>query len=99
MPLISVTRLRVRSLRFMPGFIYYALRSSRQAKRDSGNLGVNLLRDAHNTYWTCTAWRDQAALGAFMMATPHRDAMSKLAEWCDEAAVVHWTQETADLPD
>jgi hypothetical protein len=24
--------------------------------------------------------------------------MGKLAEWCDEASVVHWNQETADLP-
>jgi hypothetical protein len=24
--------------------------------------------------------------------------MRKLMEWCDEAAVVHWTQESAALP-
>jgi hypothetical protein len=24
--------------------------------------------------------------------------MPKLLNWCDEAAVVHWTQETLDLP-
>ena len=35
---------------------------------------------------------------AFMLAMPHRKAMEKLAEWCDEAAVVHWTQENAELP-
>ena len=26
-------------------------------------------------------------------------ARDQLAEWCDEASVVHWTQETADLPE
>jgi hypothetical protein len=57
-----------------------------------------LLREANNTYWTLTAWQDEAAMRAFMMATPHRHAMGKLAEWCDEASVVHWNQETADLP-
>jgi len=36
---------------------------------------------------------------AFLMAEPHRSAMGKLAEWCDEASVAHWTQATADLPD
>ena len=25
--------------------------------------------------------------------------MAKLLEWCDEASVVHWIQETAELPD
>jgi len=25
--------------------------------------------------------------------------MHKLADWCDEAAVVHWSQDDATLPD
>jgi heme-degrading monooxygenase HmoA len=96
--IISITRLRVWSHRFLPGFIYYALRSSRQASSAPGNLGKGLLREANNTYWTRTAWQDEAAMRAFMMAMPHRSAMGKLAEWCDEASVVHWTQESAELP-
>ncbi len=96
---ISVTRLRVRSFWFLPGFISYALRSSNQARSAPGNLDVALLRDAKNTYWTCTAWHDEAAMRAFIMAMPHRRAMGKLADWCNEASVVHWTQDTADLPD
>ncbi len=35
---------------------------------------------------------------AFMHATPHGPAMRKLLEWCDEASLVHWTQDTAELP-
>jgi len=96
---ISITRLRVRSIWFLPGFLFYALRSARQAKSAPGNLGVELLRDAHNTFWTRTAWKDEAAMRAFMMAKPHGSAMRKLAAWCDEASVAHWNQETADLPD
>ena len=64
MVLISVTRLWVRSFRYLPGFILYALLSVRQAKRAPGNLGVGLLRDADRTFWTCTAWRDEAAMHA-----------------------------------
>jgi hypothetical protein len=99
MALISVTRLRVRSLRYIPGFIFFAELSARQAKRAAGNLGMGLLRDAHRTFWTRTAWRDEAALRAFMLAGPHRRAMAKLVTWCDEAAVVHWSQESPALPD
>ena len=35
---------------------------------------------------------------AFMLAPPHLPAMRKLLEWCDEAALVHWSQEGAELP-
>jgi len=38
-------------------------------------------------------------MNAFRITLPHRDAMPKLLEWCDEAAVVHRNQESAELPD
>jgi heme-degrading monooxygenase HmoA len=96
--LISVTRLRIRSLRYLPEFFFYTFRSVRQVKRAPGNLGLRLLRDADRTFWTLTAWQDEAAMRAFMFASPHREAMPKLANWCDEAAVAHWTQDTAQMP-
>ena len=83
----------------MPVFFLYGLRSSRQAKSANGNLGVALVRDARLTFWTLTAWQDEPAMRAFMMAGIHRRAMPKLLDWCDEAAVAHWTQETTELPD
>ena len=99
MPLISITRLRVRSIRYLPGFFLYTITSALQAKRAPGNLGMGALRDANNTFWTRTAWQDEAAMRAFMMAPPHRRAMVKLLVWCDEASVVHWNQENSALPD
>src|SRR5262245_54857210 len=99
MAFISVTRLRVRRFAYLPGFILFALRSARQAKRAAGNLGVGLLREANRTFWTRTSWRDESSMKAFMLAMPHRKAMEKLADWCDEAAVVHGKQENAGLPD
>ncbi len=99
MPLISVTRLRVRSVLYVPGFIFFALWSARQARRAAGCLDVGLLNDAHRTFWTRTTWVDEAAMRNFMLAQPHRRAMKKLANWCDEASVVHWTQDTPRLPD
>jgi hypothetical protein len=35
---------------------------------------------------------------AFMLAPPHGPAMRKLLEWCDEASLVHWSQESGALP-
>ena len=99
MALISVTRLRVRSFRFLPGFFFYALLSARRSKRAAGNLGIGVLNDSNKTFWTRTAWQDEASMREFMMAPPHRRAMAKLINWCDEASVVHWKQENAALPD
>lgn len=98
MPVVSITRLRVRSRRYLPGFLFDAVRSARQAARAEGNLGVKLLRDARNTWWTSTAWDTEANMRRFMVAQPHGRAMRKLLEWCDEAALVHWQQDEPDLP-
>ena len=99
MPLVAVTRLRIRSVRFVLPFGWYTWRSFRQAKRAPGNLGVKLRKAEGFAFWTLTAWQDEAAMSAYRIRPPHRHAMPKLLEWCDEAAVVHWNQESAGLPD
>jgi len=95
---VSITRLRVRCWRFVPAFFLYAFRSARQAARAEGNLATLLLRDRGNTFWTATRWTTEAAMKKFMLAGMHRKAMRKLAHWCDEAALAHWTQEREELP-
>jgi heme-degrading monooxygenase HmoA len=95
---VSVTRLRLRSWRFAPAFAVQVLRSALQAKASPGNVGAALLAEAHRTFWTRTIWTDEAAMRAFLRSGVHRRAMSKLADWCDEAAVAHWTAATADAP-
>lgn len=89
---VSITRLRVRSLWFMPGFARMAALSARQAARAPGNLTVGFLREGLRIYWTSTSWESEAAMRAYMLAHPHKAAMVKLLHWCDEASVVHWTQ-------
>lgn len=82
----------------MPTFVWYVLRSARQAARAEGNLAAKLLRERRNTFWTSTIWTGEAAMKAFMTSGAHGKAMRKLAEWCDEAAVVHWIRDSAELP-
>jgi hypothetical protein len=45
-----------------------------------------------------TVWKDQAAMNVYRTGGAHRKAMPKLLNWCNEAAVVHWTQESLDIP-
>src|SRR6266481_9433408 len=99
MPLVSITRLRVRSWRNLVPFMFYTLRSSRQAKVAEGNLAVSLLRNSNNVYWTRTVWTTEAAMKSFVLSGPHRQVMRRLLEWCDEAALVYWVQESEREPD
>ena len=64
----------------------------KQVVRAEGFLGGALLPDRRWTFWTMTAWRDEDAMRAFVGADPHRAAMPKFADWCDEVSVVHWRQ-------
>ena len=98
MPVISVTRLRVRSWIILPAFLLRALRIGQQAKKAPGNLGAKVLNDRRKTFWTCTSWESEAAMRAFMLAPPHGPAMRKLLEWCDEASLVHWLQPAPEMP-
>jgi hypothetical protein len=98
MPLMAVTRLRIRSYRFLVPFAWQAWRSFRQAKQAPGGFGVKVRAAEGLAFWTLTAWQDEAAMHAYRSARPHRDAMPKLLEWCDEAAVAHWHQASAEFP-
>lgn len=99
MAFISVTRLRLRSIFYLPLFIWHTLKSQRQVTRASGFLGGRLLRDPGNTFWTLTAWKDEAAMRAYRGSGAHMKAMPRLLNWCDEASIAHWEQETAELPE
>jgi hypothetical protein len=95
---VSVTRLRIRSIFFMPGFILRAIPSQRQAQRSAGFLQGSLLRDHSWTFWTMTVWESRESVLAFMTSGAHKAAMPRLLHWCDEASVVHWEQASSDLP-
>ena len=99
MPLIAVTRLRLRSMRFLPQFAWLAFFSNKQVRRAPGHLRSQVLNDARHTFWTLSAWENEATMRAFMTSGAHRRAMPKLREICDEASVVHWLQDAAELPD
>jgi uncharacterized protein DUF3291 len=98
MALISVTRLRVRSVFYLPQFFWHTFKVQSQAKRASGMLGGRLMLEAHSVFWTATVWESEAAMRAFRSSGAHMKAMPKLLDWCDEASYVHWDQEHADLP-
>jgi hypothetical protein len=96
---LSVTRLRVRSLYYLPAFLWMTLRAQRQSVGAPGFGGGRLLVDRRSTYWTLTAWEDEKAMKAFRGSGAHVRVMPKLIEWCDEAAYAHWTTADHSIPE
>ena len=96
--IVSVTRLRLRSWRFLLPFAWDARRARLQAEQSPGCRGALVRKTQGLAFWTLTYWDDEASLRQFMLKGPHRKAMPKLARWCDESAVMHWQEDSAVLP-
>ena len=98
MPFVSITRLRVRTVRYLPNFVASSLRAAWQARTGPGNVAVSILADSHCAFWTRTVWNDEAAMRTFMLSGIHVRIMPRLLDWCDEASLVHWVQESVVPP-
>lgn len=96
---VSITRLRIRQMRFLPGFLFHTLRSRRQLRRSNGFISGYVALGPKFTFWTVTMWRDREAMAAYRRTGPHLKAMPKLLEWCDEAAVATLAKGRETLPD
>jgi heme-degrading monooxygenase HmoA len=99
MPFTSVTRLRIRSIRFLPLFALYAQRSLSQARAATGFQEGSLLVDRRWVFWTLTIWETEESMRSYMLSGAHKIAMPRLLDWCDEASVVHWQASDPGLPD
>ncbi len=59
------------------GFLRAAVAVRKQVRASPGALGVSLIAQLRGkTFWTLSAWVDQAALDAFVGKPPHRDVTS-----------------------
>jgi len=99
MPVVVITRLRLKDPALFDEFFASAVAAVEQAQSSSGNLGADVLADANNTYWTRTAWQERRAMHDFVGAEPHRGIMRRLDDWCDEATFIDWEQDSAEIPD
>ena len=90
MAFVSLTRLRVRSVLFLPRFVWLNEQIVRQILKSPGFREGKILVDAHLTFWTLTSWDSEGEMCAYRDEGAHRAATPKLAAWCDEASVARF---------
>ena len=99
MPVIVVTRLRLRDPALLDEFFTDAVAAIEQAMKSEGNLGADALADANNAWWSVSAWQERRLMQAFVDSEPHLGISARLDHYCDEATFVDWEQASPDLPD
>ena len=99
MPVIVVTRLRLKDPALLDEFFTAAVAATGQAQRSDGNLGVDALADAGNAWWSVSAWTERGPMQAFVDSEPHSSISKRLDHFCDEATFVDGEQASPDLPD
>ncbi|ADV83070.1 hypothetical protein AciPR4_2269 [Terriglobus saanensis SP1PR4] len=95
---VSLTRLRLRSVRLLPSFLFHLFLTVRQIKRSPGFQKGALLSDRRLTFWTLTAWDSVESMRQYITTGSHKAVMPYLLDWCDEASVAHWSQLDTKLP-
>jgi heme-degrading monooxygenase HmoA len=79
-------------------FLTLSVRIWRQARRSPGMVGVSLRAfPARKTYWTLSAWADEAALREFARTDPHRTIMKRARPWTRTATFRFWTVAAGEL--
>jgi hypothetical protein len=99
MPVIVVTRLRLKDPALLDEFFTDAVAAIEQAQKSEGNLGADALADAHNAWWSVSSWQARGPMQASVNSEPHLSITSRLDHYCDEATFVDWEQDSPDLPD
>lgn len=98
MAFVSITRLRLRLPELVEPFFADAMAADEQARAAAGNLGVEVLAEPGDVFWTKSIWTDRAAMRGFMTSGAHATTMPRLRGWCDEAHVANWEQDSQELP-
>lgn len=99
MVFVSATRLKLRSIFYLPALLRANKASIGQLVITNGFIAGKELVDKGLVFWTLTMWDKDADMKSFRNSVPHRKAMQQLPVWCDEATYAHWMQEEAVLAD
>jgi hypothetical protein len=93
------SRLELKHRRHALAFLVAALRIKRQMLSAPGALGLSLVaKPLRRTFWTLSAWQDEAALRATVGRQPHLGIMNRFRPRMAGSAFVSWTVPASALP-
>ncbi len=98
MPILAITRLRIRRIWFLPPFFKRSVQSLKQAKNANGIIAVNVFNDSFPVFWTCSIWETEKDMMQYMKSGNHKKAMPYLQKWCNEARTCHVSFEGNKIP-
>ena len=83
MPVIVVTRLRLKDPALLDEFFTDAVAAIEQATKSEGNLGADALADANDAWWSVSAWRERRLMQAYVGSEPHHAISARLDHYCE----------------
>jgi hypothetical protein len=96
---VMASLLMLDSFRRVPGFLRSAMAIRRQVLAADGAVGVSLNTELpRRTFLTLSAWRDRAALNAFVRSEPHISSMRRYRPAMADARFVFWNVTAERLP-
>ena len=81
----------------IPFFFLYTTQVVKHLASAEGVLGYSVLARPKR-FWTLSAWKDEAALHAFVQHPPHVRIMTALNPHMGETKFVRWTVKGSELP-
>ena len=97
--LVMASRLQVKSLINVPGFLIRSLFVWRQVRKAPGAFGASLIADpVRGVFWTLSAWESREALYRFAASEPHRGIVQKLKPGMRVSHFTFWTVDSSQLP-
>src|SRR6266508_6534956 len=89
--LVMASRLPLRSHWKIPAFLRLTLAIRKQLARSEGLVGYSLLaQPLSKTFWTLSAWQDEAYLDRFARALPHADVIRALRPHMEPTTFLTW---------
>jgi heme-degrading monooxygenase HmoA len=96
---VMASRLQVKSLMDVPGFLIRSLFAWRQVSKAPGAFGASLIADPfRGVFWTLSAWESREALYRFAATEPHRGIVRKLKPSMRISHFTFWTVDASQLP-
>ncbi|MCP9276952.1 putative quinol monooxygenase [Mycolicibacterium arenosum] len=96
---VMASRFELKAIGDAPAFLLAAMRIRRQMLHSPGNLGVSLIaKPLSRTFFTLSAWRDQADLDAAVPRQPHAQTMRRFHDRMSASQFVFWSSRPCDLP-